>query len=468
MSPAVDDAIKNISARMTDSVLACLFANSLPNTLDTTVYAFTIAASNATQDDAYVITGDIDAMWLRDSTNQVLPYLKFGFVRQDPRLKALLRGLVYRQTRYVLSDPFANAFQQDEDSYPSPHDDDQTTSCGFANTRKDAMDNQLVYERKYELDSLAAFLKLSNEYFEATGDLAPFATGTDWVAAVSAAMGAMRAMQADTGAYATGACPPYLFQRQALEPTDTLSHGLGFPGAAGTGLVRSMFRPSDDATKLPFLVPANAMAARELRRALPLLAKAGAPAAVQQEAASLASDIANGLKYHAVIVDRNAAEEDAYYAYEVDGYGNSYFMDDANIPSLLSLPLLGFCAKNDTLYRNTRKRILDARRNPYFFSGIANGSFPVEGVGGPHVGLGMIWPMGIMVRALTSDDDREIARCLAMLRVASADTGFNHESFWQGNPWQFTRKWFAWANSLFGELILTIARERPHLIFRGA
>jgi meiotically up-regulated gene 157 (Mug157) protein len=97
--------------------------------------------------------------------------------------------------------------------------------------------------------------------------------------------------------------------------------------------------------------------------------------------------------------------------------------------------------------------------NPYFFKGSA-----AEGIGGPHVGLDMIWPMSIIMCALTSTDQEEIRQCLRWLKTTHADTGFIHEAFNKDNPAQFTRSWFAWANSLFGELIVKLSRERPSLL----
>ena len=146
------------------------------------------------------------------------------------------------------------------------------------------------------------------------------------------------------------------------------------------------------------------------------------------------------------------------WAYEVDGFGNRLFMDDANVPSLLSLPYLGCCSLEDPQYRATRAFVL-SEHNPYFFRGQSG-----EGSGSPHVGLEMIWPLGVIMRALTSANDSEIAFCLRMLRSTHGGTGFMHESFHRDDPTRFTRAWFAWANTLFGELILRVHRERPHLL----
>jgi meiotically up-regulated gene 157 (Mug157) protein len=146
------------------------------------------------------------------------------------------------------------------------------------------------------------------------------------------------------------------------------------------------------------------------------------------------------------------------WAYEVDGYGNQLFMDDANAPGLSSLAYLGCCRVSDPIYRRTRARAWSSA-NPYFFKGTA-----AEGIGGPHEGLGMIWPMSIIMRALTSTDDAEITACLLALKQTNAGTGFIHESFNQDDPSHYTRSWFAWANTLFGELMVHLSQTRPKLL----
>ena len=141
------------------------------------------------------------------------------------------------------------------------------------------------------------------------------------------------------------------------------------------------------------------------------------------------------------------------YAYEIDGYGNHLLMDDANVPSLLSLAYLGDVKLNDKIYQNTR-RFVWSEDNPWFFSGKAG-----QGIGGPHVGYDMVCPMSIMMRAFTSKDDNEIMDCIKTLLTTDAETGFIHESFNKDNASHYTRDWFAWQNTLFGELILKLIDE---------
>jgi meiotically up-regulated gene 157 (Mug157) protein len=281
--------------------------------------------------------------------------------------------------------------------------------------------------------------------------------------------------------------PTYQFQRAASEPTDSLLHGTGFPGAR-TGMIRSAFRPSDDATRMPFLVPANAMAVVELRaiaRVLNETSRFGAHGggrkgssssssssnhdnhnnaysaralALASDALALAKEVDAALQTHAVVTHPTTGK--TQLAYEVDGFGNMLFMDDANVPSLLSLPYLGyFRSNNDPLYQSTRASVWSGDTNPYFFSGSAG-----EGIGGPHVGLNMIWPMSIIMRALTSDDATEVQGCVDTLLATTGGTGLMHESFEKDGAGSYTRPWFAWANSLFGELIVRTARDMPEAL----
>jgi len=228
------------------------------------------------------------------------------------------------------------------------------------------------------------------------------------------------------------------------------------PPAKGCGLSKCAFRPSDDATTLPYLIPANAMTAVELERLASVLDRMGEHGDVATRARNLAAQLRAAIDTYGIV---NHPVHGRIYAYEVDCYSSSYIMDDANIPSLLSLPYLGYVAKDDEVYQRTRAVIL-SDANPFYFSGTA-----AAGIGGPHVGLGYIWPMALSVQALTSDDDAEIESLLNTLKVTTADTYLMHESFWKNDPFDYTRSWFAWANSVFAEVILTLAEERPHLIF---
>lgn len=386
-------------------------------------------------------------MWLRDSANQVRPYV--ALAANDTALAGLLRGVIRRHAVSLLIDTHANSFNFNGSGSPGPHQDDATSNPSFAGTRVDAM-NPAVFERKYELDSLVNTLRLACDYHAATGDASPF--DTRWQTAVSVALDTMVAQQRNTSADV--AQPDYQFQRTTAEPTDSLEHGIGHY-AASTGMIKSAFRGSDDATTFPFNIPENAFAVVTLRDVAKLLTAVGR-SDLAARATALASEVDAGIQKFGTMVHPVAGK---VYAYEVDGTGNALFMDDANVPSLLALPYLGYVDATDPLYVNTRKAVLSPA-NPYYYSGSA-----VSGVGGPHNGYGWVWPMALISQAITSQDTSELTALLATLVASSSCSGLIHESVWKDNMGSFTRPWFAWANSYFAGLILQVAQQHPTLIF---
>ncbi len=430
-SPAVEAAIRHVSAQIADPELSRIFSNCLPNTLDTTV-------SPSTDDgkpDTFVITGDIDAMWLRDSSAQMWPYLPF--CKEDSRLSALIEGVIRRQTRCILIDPYANAFLRTATSKPLPWTvhDDTTMKPG-------------VGERKWEIDSLCYTVRLAYGYWQATGNTTPF--DADWL---QATRGIVRTFREQQRKHSPG---PYHFQRASAQPTDTLPlSGFGNP-ARPIGLIYSGFRPSDDACIFPLFVPANLFAVTSLHQLSIMVDKIGNDPTFANDCTALADEVTGALTLYGQI---NTEDHGRIWAYEVDGYNNSLCMDDANAPGLVSLEYLGCVTlAQRAIYQRSRAFAL-SRDNPYFFSGAA-----AEGIGGPHIGLGYIWPMSIIFRALTSTSDAEILQCLRWLRDTTADTHFMHESFEKDDPAKYTRPWFAWANTLFGELILKLAAQKPSVL----
>jgi len=170
---------------------------------------------------------------------------------------------------------------------------------------------------------------------------------------------------------------------------------------------------------------------------------------------ALAAEVEQAIQTHGII---EHSQYGKIYAYEVNGYGSYNLMDDANVPSLLGLPYLNAVSNTDPVYQNTRKMLLSLN-NPFFFKGQAG-----EGIGGPHAGKDMIWPLGIIIRGLTSDDDDEMKYCITMLKNSNVGTGFMHESFNKNDATIFTRKWFAWANTLFGEFLWETYQTKPYLL----
>lgn len=426
-SEAVEEYMAATAKKIGDAELRAMFLNCFPNTLDTTVRA----GSYNGKPDTVVITGDIPAMWLRDSSAQVWPYLPFA--KKDEKLRAMLEGVIRRQARCLLIDPYANAFLSD------------LTKMTTADALHDKTEMKVgVWERKYELDSICYPIRLSHGYWKQAGDTKPF--DATWAAAMKAVVKTMREQQRKDGP------GPYKFERRNTRPSETLQDGVGNP-VNPVGMIASAFRPSDDATLFPFYVPSNLFAVANLRKLAEMATAVLQDAAFAAECMTLASEVEAALMKYAV-VDSAVGK---VWAFEVDGYGSAHMMDDANAPGLLSLPYLD-CSPDAAMYARTRAWVW-SDRNPYFFKGSAG-----EGVGGPHVGKDYIWPMSQIIFAATSNSDEEIRRMLGYLKAGSAGTGFIHESYFKDDVRKFSRSWFAWANTIFGELIAHLAWNKPGLV----
>lgn len=422
-SKAVEAEIKRITSMLKNPKLAWMFANCFPNTLETTVHYRTDSVGNP---DTFVYTGDIHAMWLRDSGAQVWPYVQFA--SRDPELKKMLEGVVRRQFKCLVIDPYANAFN------------DGPKGGEWMSDKTDMKPE--LHERKWEIDSPCYVIRLAYRYWQETGDSSVF--DETWLQAMTNVLRTFREQQRKDG---NG---PYRFLRRTERALDTLNNnGLGAP-VNPVGLIVSSFRPSDDATTLQFLIPSNFFAVTSLRKAAEILTKVNNKPEMAAECTALADEVETALKNYATY---DHPKYGRIYAFEVDGFGNRLLMDDANVPSLLAMPYLGDVAIDDPIYQNTRRYVWSTD-NPYFFKGTAG-----EGIGGPHIGYDMVWPMSIMMRAFTSTDDDEIRDCLKMLLATDAGTGFIHESFNKDNPMKFTREWFAWQNTLFGELIVKLVND---------
>lgn len=434
VSSVVDREIERIAQMIGDDEIRRLFCNCLPNTLDTAV-EFAVDSSGCP--DTFIITGDIPAMWLRDSVSQVWPYLQY--VGRDPLLEKMFVGLIRRLAKCIMLDPYANAFARDE-SAPTPWHADRTEM------------KPGVFERKYELDSLCSFFRLSVAFFDAVG-ARDGCFDENWMAAVRLACDVIENGQAGTGETAESC---YRFTRLSHNPLTTLARDGRGLAVKRCGLSASPFRPSDDAGVFPFLVPANAMAAVVLDDASGMLTEIG-QVETAERARRLAQSIREGLRRNAIVHHPTAGP---IYAYEVDGFGSCVLADDPNLPSLLSLPYLGFCAFDDPIYLNTRSFILSGDNPGFAASGRIEGNISSHG----RAEASFVWPMSVIVRALTTDDADEIEKCLFILKTTHDGTGFMHESFCIDNPADYTRPWFCWANSLFGELILRLSREYPELL----
>ncbi|CAN3365899.1 hypothetical protein DICA3_E27644 [Diutina catenulata] len=453
-SPAVEKVIADLKRKLRDPDLARLVENCLPNTLDTT-----ILWHNPDEPQTFVVTGDIHAEWLRDAARQLAVYQPMAAYDRD--LARLMVGAINTQAFYVVTSPYCNAF------HPPPGSGVKRGSTARDNVYPKP-DWSQVFECKYELDSLASFLTLSNDYFESTGDSSFL--NKRWWAAYEKILVVMKREQVPSFDPESGQALRfyYSFKRNTDIGSETLPlGGVGNPVNGGTGLVRSAFRPSDDATILQFFVPGNIHAVTELKRTQRNLLKAqlASDSPVEFETLTevttdLIESITRGLNDYAIVTHPKYGR---VYAYEVDGYGGSVFMDDANIPSLLAMPDMGYVPVDDEVYQNTRKMILEKNGNPYYLEGRN-----FEGIGGPHVGIQNAWPMSLLVKIRTSNDDDEIMNALDMVMKSTGGLGLMHETVHVNSPggMDYTRPWFAWCNSEFGKTILHLAKHKPHLIFK--
>jgi meiotically up-regulated gene 157 (Mug157) protein len=429
-SPAIEEKIVEVKRRLKDPELAWLFENCFPNTLDTTVSTGELDG----KPDTYVITGDIDAMWLRDSSAQVWPYLPF--IKKDAALQKLIAGVINRHARCVTLDPYANAFYKDATKISEWQHDETDMKPG-------------IHERKWEVDSLCYVIRLAHGYWQAGGDTACF--DADWLNAMKLIVKTFKEQQRKDGP------GPYHFMRTTDRSTDT-SPGNGYGNLCKpNGLICSAFRPSDDSTIFPYLIPSNLFAVVSLKQLAAMATALYNDQPFADECTALASEVHQAVMEHGVITH---AKFGRMFAYEIDGFGGCYVADDANVPSLLSLPYLKALQPQDlAIYQNTRSFLLSYGDNPYYVRGKA-----AEGISGPHAGRDNIWPMAIIIRAITSMADVDILQSLGTLKATHAGTGFMHESFNKDDAHHFTRKWFAWANTLYGEFIIKVLDEKPHLI----
>lgn len=409
---------RQVAARLPDRPkLAEMFRRCFANTLETTVRPQPDGST-------FVITGDIPAMWLRDSACQVRPYL--ALAPYDPALADLIAGVIRRQVDCILIDPYANAFNQ--------------TASGQHYNPADATDipvDPRVWERKYELDSLCFPIQLAWLFWRATGRADHFD------AAFSRAAHAILALFRREQRHPSES--RYFFHRTGCPPADTLSHnGYGAP-VAETGMIWSGFRPSDDACEYGYLIPANMFAVVILGYLAEIASSVLRDAALEQGALALRDAVERGIQTYAVT---SHPEFGPIYAYETDGLGHYTLIDDAGVPSLISLPYLGYCSADDPIYRNTRRWALSAA-NPFFFSGTA-----AAGIGSPHTPPRYVWPIALAMQGLTAATTAERDRMLTLLERTDAGTLLMHEGFDADDPARFTRPWFAWANALFSELVL--------------
>lgn len=400
--------------KLPDEKLKAVFEKCITNTWETTM-------KMKEDGTVYIITGDIDAMWLRDSAMQVKPYLHLV---GNPEVDQMFKGLVARQMMYIQIDPYANAFNEYDNG-----------NCWEKNDI--TQHNPWNWERKYEIDSLCFPVYIAYEYYRKSGDSSIF---TDACKAGFAKILEVFETEQDHENKSS-----YRFERHCGIETETLQReGKGRP-TGYTGMTWSGFRPSDDACTYGYLVPSNMLAAVILGYIADVAQNIFGEEAMRAKAETLRAQITEGIYQYGVVDHPKFGK---VFAYETDGLGNHVIMDDANLPSLLSAPYFGFCDIDDEIYQNTRRMLL-SEENPYFFSG----SF-ASGIGSPHTPHAYIWHIALSMQGLTSKTPEEKLAVLRTMAATDAGTNMMHEGFHKDDPAKFTREWFSWANSMFCELAL--------------
>jgi len=344
----------------------------------------------------YVITGDIGAMWLRDASAQMRPYVFFA---NDSAVRDMLRGVITRSAKNILVDPYANAFNQ----------------------------NYQVTEEKFELDSLSYPIVLAWNYWKQTGDVSVFTPDTK--AAYERALALMQLEREHSFSQ---------YRHHELS-----NNGAGEP-VSYTGMIWTGFRPSDDRAQYGYNIPEEMFAVVALSELADLETSVWHDGGMATEAAVLRDEVTAGINNFGIVYNPKYGY---IYAYEVDGLGHENLMDDANIPSLLSIPYLGYPA-DPAIYENTRRFVLSPD-NPYYFSGKY-----ARGIGSPHTPHGYVWPLALIMQGLTAQDPKELNDVLAQLHASDVGDHLLHESFNPDDPTKFTRSNFGWACSLFAELVL--------------
>ncbi len=419
-SHILKEPVEQVCARLHEMKrddLALLFTKCYPNTLETTTKLLEDGS-------AFVITGDIHAMWLRDSAAQVHHYLPVA--AKNPELADIIEKMIRRYSIYVPKDPYANAFNECDND--RGHSDDITFRSPW------------VWERKYEVDSLCSVIFIAYKFWKKTGRTGHFDEAYKNTLSIILDLWTVEQHHAEKS--------PYTFERTNCRASDTMTRGGKGEPVGYTGMTWSAFRPSDDACIYNYLIPSQMYAVVVLGYLDEIAREIYRDEALASRARNLAAEIDEGIKKYGIVEHPKYGK---IYAYETDGLGNYNLMDDANVPSLLSAPYLGYCRADDPIYQNTRKFIL-SEDNPYYFSGSV-----LHGIGSPHTDPGYVWPISLALQGLTSDDPAEIEEILAMLVSSHAGTYFMHESIDANDEYRFSRTWFAWANSIFSELVLKYA-----------
>ncbi|MDE6388298.1 MAG: glycoside hydrolase family 125 protein [Lachnospiraceae bacterium] len=391
-----------------------VFEDCYTNTLNTTV-------RDMGDGTVHVITGDIPAMWLRDSTAQVRPYLFCA--KENDKIKELIAGVVRRQFQYICIDEYANAFNEQPN--------------GACWEKDDPEQNPWVWERKFEVDSLCYPVQLAYLLWKNTGCVSQF--DENFFEGVEKMFHVFRTEQFHEERSA------YKFQRKSTLFQDTLSReGKGAFVKSGIGLIWSGFRPSDDACTYGYLIPSNMFVVVIMGYLEEMAREQFHDKQMEKTAGLLKEQVWEAVEKEGKVYTE---EFGTIYAYEVDGYGMYHLMDDANVPSLLAAEYLGYPVDRQTA-ENTRRYIL-SDANPYYYKGTK-----AAGVGSSHTPSGYIWHIAMAVQGLTSRDREEKRKILEDMAATTGGKGVMHEGFFCDDDCKYTREWFSWANAMYVELFL--------------
>ncbi len=415
LTPAMEQYVQRIEQQLEDFPdVQRMFRGCYASTYETTIRVMEDGSS-------FVITGDIPAMWLRDSAAQVRHYLPLA--AEDAELSERIAGLIRRQLFCISLDPYANAFNPEPND--ARYDEDLTELTPW------------IWERKYEIDSLCYPIQLSYLFWRQTGRTDLFDTSFYQTMHRIIDLWIVEQRHDERS--------PYRFIREHCPPSDTLrNNGRGMP-TSYTGMTWSGFRPSDDACTFGYLIPSNMFAVVVLGYMAEIAREIYSDEHLMARAQRLQEEIEFGIEHYGTVLHPTYGK---IYAYETDGQGNHHLMDDANVPSLLSIPYLGYRDADDAVYQNTRRFIL-SEDNPYYFTGIA-----ASGIGSPHTPSSYIWHIALSMQGLTSTDPDEMKQLLQWLSTTHDGTGLMHEGFHKDDPAQYTRPWFAWSNSIFAEFVI--------------
>lgn len=411
---ALDARIARYAERLKDHPKLCtLYKNCCAHTVET-------ALEMCEDGTVFVLTGDIPAMWLRDSTAQVTHYLPLA---RDAEMGALIEGVLRRQLMYIAIDPYANAFNREPNGHG--HDTDLPRQGPW------------VWERKYELDSLCYPIRLLYLYYKESGRCELILEKLEETARILLALWRTEQHHFEKS--------PYRFTRQVVYvPWDTIyNNGMGEP-VAYTGMTWSGFRPSDDGCAYGYLTASEMFAVVVLGYMSEMLRDVCKNEELARECEALRLEIREGIQKYCVVTHEKYGK---IYTCETDGMGHYSMIDDANIPSLLSIPYIGYSDAEDEIYQNTRRFLL-SHDNPFYFEGKY-----ARGIGSRHTAEGHVWHMALVMQGLTALSAEEKREMLAMIASTDAGKGYLHESFHVDDPQNYTREWFTWPSSLFAEFV---------------